>query len=342
MAMDVGDVPEQVGVVLELDGGADLLLRQVQDLIADRVQAVPRLRQRLVGVPFGCGGPIWVDDAGFDIRDHVRELECAAPGDETALLDTALAVVTAPLSWNAPLWSAVLVTGLEGGRAALVVVLHHVLADGIGGLAVLAHLVDPGSGPGDGPGDVGFPRPRPTTASLVRDASATKLQALRDVSRSWRLLRASTGAGGGLRPPRIAACSLNQKTGPQRRVAVVRAELAGLRAGAHRRGASTNDAVLVAVAGALRRVLTGRGEVVDSVVMTVPAAGSCPDHRGGRASVGGGRRGGARRQGGRDRATTHRPARLDLPATRRTRRLPLVHEPPAALPHAREPSARSC
>jgi hypothetical protein len=81
------------------------------------------------------------------------------------------------------------------------------------------------------------------------------------------------GAGGGLRPPRIAECSLNQQTGPQRRVAVVRAEHERLRAGAHRHGATTNDAVLVAVAGALRQVLAGRGEVVDSVVMTVPVAG---------------------------------------------------------------------
>ncbi len=34
-----------------------------------------------------------------------------------------------------------LVTGLADGAAALIFVLHHVLADGIGGLVVLARLV---------------------------------------------------------------------------------------------------------------------------------------------------------------------------------------------------------
>ena len=32
-----------------------------------------------------------------------------------------------------------------GGQAALILVLHHVLADGLGGLAVLAALADPGA-----------------------------------------------------------------------------------------------------------------------------------------------------------------------------------------------------
>ncbi|HEU4515200.1 MAG TPA: wax ester/triacylglycerol synthase domain-containing protein [Nocardioidaceae bacterium] len=271
LAMDIGDVPEQFGVVLELSG--HLTLARVRDLVGERIQAVPRLRQRLVGVPIGCGGPIWVDDAAFDIRRHVREVECRPPGDEQALLDTALALVMSPLSRSAPLWSAVLVPGLEGDRVALVVVLHHVLADGIGGLAVLAGLVDPGPGSTDR----AFPRPRPTGRNLLADALVAKARALGGVGRSWRLLRTSMGAGGGLRPPRIADTSLTQRTGPDRRVAVVRADYARLRAAAHRHGATTNDAVLVAVAGALRRVLEGRGERIESVVVTVPVSGRRTD-----------------------------------------------------------------
>jgi hypothetical protein len=62
---------------------------------------------------------------------------------------------------------------------------------------------------------------------------------------------------------------------------VVRVDLAAVRAAAHRHGATANDAVLVAVAGALRRVLLSRGEPVGTVVMTVPVsgrpAGSGPD-----------------------------------------------------------------
>lgn len=267
LAMDNGQVPEQFGVVLELDG--PLSLPRVRSLVADRIQAVPRLRQRLVSVPMGCGGPVWVDDEAFDIRQHVREVDCGAPGDEQALVDTALQLVTSPLRRETPLWSVSLVGALPGGRAALVVVLHHVLADGVGGLTILADLVDPGPGSHR----LWAPRPRPSNATLLTDALLAKGKALAGARGSWRLLSASMGAGGGWRPPRVADCSLVQQTGPRRRVTVVRAPYDEVRAAAHRQGATTNDAVLVAVAGALRTVLESRGETVDPVVVTVPVSG---------------------------------------------------------------------
>jgi WS/DGAT/MGAT family acyltransferase len=271
LAMDSGEVPEQFGVILLLDQDGGLDLAQARQLIAQRVPAVPRLRQRLIRAPFGCGGPIWVDDPHFDIRRHVRAVACREPGDESALLEAALAVIAAPLPRTAPLWSAVLITGLADGIA-VVLVLHHALADGVGGLAVLANLVD---APADRPAG-SFPRPAPTAASLARDAFGTRLQALRHIARSWQLLRASMGAGGGLRPPRATPCSLNQPTGPRRRLLVVRADLAALRAAAHRHGATANDAILVAVAGALHQVQKTRGEHVGTLVMTVPVSGRRP------------------------------------------------------------------
>jgi diacylglycerol O-acyltransferase len=162
LAMDSGAVPEQFGVILLLDRAAGFDLSGARRLIAERIPAVPRLRQRLIRTPFGCGGPIWVDDAGFDIGSHVRAVACGEPGDERALLDTALAVIATRPRRTAPLWSAVLVTGLADSRVALVLVLHHVLADGVGGLAVLANLLDSRA---DAPA-VCFPRPTPTAARL--------------------------------------------------------------------------------------------------------------------------------------------------------------------------------
>ncbi|WP_436498227.1 wax ester/triacylglycerol synthase domain-containing protein [Actinokineospora sp. HUAS TT18] len=269
LAMDTGRVPEQFGVVLRTDQVGPIDLTWIRQLLAERVPAVPRLRQRLFRVPLGCGGPIWVDDDAFDIRRHVRAVACSAPGDERALLDTAISVIATPLPRDAPVWSAVCVTGLSGGGFALVVVLHHVLADGVGGLAVLANLVDGVSvtTPND------FPRPRPTRGELARQALLDRLRALRRGRAVWRLLRASMSAGGGLRPPQAAPCSLVQRTGPRLAAAVVRVDLDTLRPVAHRHGATTNDALLVAVAGALHRVLTGRGESVDRLAIAVPVSG---------------------------------------------------------------------
>ncbi|WP_367325278.1 wax ester/triacylglycerol synthase domain-containing protein [Streptomyces sp. HUAS ZL42] len=272
LAMDTGEVPEQFGVVLRLGAADGIEVESVRRMIAARVPAVPRLRRRLVRVPFGCGGPVWADDPRFDVRNHVRAVRCSEPGDERALLDTALSLITNPLPRSAPLWSATVVTGLADGTGALVLVLHYVLADGVGGLAVLRHLVDaPYGAPGSG-----FPRPAPTTAALVRDAWENRLRAVRRTTASWRLLRASLRAGGGLRPPPAAPCSLNHRTGPRRRLVVVRADLTEMRAAAHPHDATVNDVVLVGVAGALRRMLLARGESVDTFVVTVPVSGRRP------------------------------------------------------------------
>lgn len=273
LAMDAGRVPEQFGVVLLLDDGEHLDLARVRELVELRVPAVPRLRQRLVPAPLGCGGPIWVDDATYDVAHHVREIPCREPGGEAELLDLAMALAEDPLPRARPLWRIVLVTGLTAGRRALVLVLHHVLADGIGGLEVLVNLADPGGRPVAVP----FPRPRPDRETLARDALHERLAGLRDVRRSWHLLRTSMSAGGGVHPPRAAPTSLNRPTSPLRTAGAVRVPLEPVRAAAHARGATTNDAVLVALAAALHRVLAVRGESVDRLIVTVPVSGRRAD-----------------------------------------------------------------
>lgn len=272
VAMDTGRVPQQFAVILVLDKSDDLNLSQLQKLISNRIRAVPRLRQRLIKVPPGCGRSVWVDDADFNVDRHVRAVACRAPGDEPALYDTALSVIMDPLPKDAPLWLIILINDLADGTAAVVVVLHHVLADGLGGVNVLAALLDPGAPPAA----VSFPREAPTRASLARDAWRTRLLGIRRAAGLWPSLRRSMFAGGGFRPARATPCSLVQQTGPHLRMTVVRLDRGLLRAAAHRNGATTNDAVLVAVAGALHQLLLSRGESIDPIAITVPVSGRRP------------------------------------------------------------------
>jgi diacylglycerol O-acyltransferase / wax synthase len=270
LAMDSGRVPQQIVAVLILGAGQDLDPSRATELIAERIAAIRRLRQRLVRVPPGCGRAIWVDDADFDLRRHLREVRCGDPGDERALLDLATSVVTEPLPRSRPLWSAVVVTGPAGNVVALMVVVHHVLVDGIGGLAVLANFVDHAASPASA---ATFPRRPPSAGHLAVDAFRERLRAVSRIPAAWHRLRVSMAAGGGLMPVRATPCSLVAPTGPRRRFAVVRAELAPLRAAARRHDGTVNDAVLTAVAGALQRVLTARGESVDTISIAVPVAG---------------------------------------------------------------------
>jgi hypothetical protein len=71
-----------------------------------------------------------------------------------------------------------------------------------------------------------------------------RLWAAARIPAALHALRAAFAAGGGVHPPRAAACSLVRSTGPRRRFAVARVDLAALRAAAHRHGGTVNDALL--------------------------------------------------------------------------------------------------
>lgn len=267
LSMDSGRVPEQFAVVLVMDAVIDA--RTAEQLLHERVRGLPRLRQRLVRTPPGCGRAIWIDDDVFDVRRHMRTVRCAEPGDDAALLGTVLPLVMQPLPRDRPLWRAGFVDGLAAGGTAVVLVVHHVLADGIGGLVVLDQLVDGGTfvpGPD-------MPRRAPPVIRLAADALSSRLRAVREIGVNWRRLRSAMAAGGGISPARAEPCSLIARTGDRRSAATVLADLAGLRETAHQYGGTVNAALLTAVAGALSTVLEQRGEKVPAIVVAVPVGG---------------------------------------------------------------------
>lgn len=264
-----GSVPEHVGAVLVLDAGRGVDVASAQRVLAERIRAVPRLRQRLVRPPFGCGRPLWVDDPDFDAGRHVRLRPCPAPGGEQALLDVAAAILSEPLPRSRALWAAVFVPDPVGGTVGLVLVLHHVLADGIDGMAILARLLD-----GAEPEPSGsFPRPFPTRRRLVAEAFRSRLQALGRYRGQGRALRRTPAAADATPARRAVACSLLHVTGPRRRFAVARTGLVALHAAGHRHGGTVNDVLLATVGGALHTLLEGRGEHVETFRVAVMVAG---------------------------------------------------------------------
>lgn len=263
-----GGAPEQIGVVLVLDAGPPDA-EHVHRVLVERIASVPRLRQRLRRLPPGLGRAMWVDDAGFDPARHLHRVRLPGPLDDDALLEIAAGAAGRRLPRSAPLWAATLVTGSTTDRIALVLVLHHAIADGIGGLAVLDRLLD-GDHPAPPPG---FPRPRPAAVRLAADAARGLVRVLPGVVRAARELPVVAAAGGGLHSPPVTPCSLLAPTGPRRRLAVARTDLAPLRAFAHRHGGTVNDVLLGAAAGALRTLLADRGESIGTIRIAVVVGG---------------------------------------------------------------------
>jgi WS/DGAT/MGAT family acyltransferase len=266
LASERGSTPMQVGAVLMLDTQAGLDPESLAEAIADRVRAVPRLRQRLVRVPWGCGRPVWVDDPDFTATGHFSAVRCPSPGGESAVLQVAAEMLVTRLPRDRPLWTARLVTGCGEGEAALILVFHHVLADGMGGLAVLASLVDGAAAVPDSP----FPRPMPSRFRLAADAARDVTRGFAQLPTALRRLRVAMSQ---LRPVAgmsPARCSLNTPTGQRRGFATVRVDLGQTLGAAHAHQATVNDVVLAAIAAALHRLLEARGEQVDELVISVP------------------------------------------------------------------------
>lgn len=269
LAADLGgQIPARVGAVLLLSGGKYVDLDGVERLLAERINAIPRLCQRLVRTPFGCGRPVWVDDAVFDPADQIERRSCPNHGTDSALLNFAVAISVEPMPSNRPEWRAVVVTGLAGDRVAVVLVVSHVLADGVGGLAVLQRLFDSTSPSST----IRRPRPAPSTLVLAQDALVGRLRALRRLPGTARSIRAAFGSAGGLRSAAATECSLLGPTGRRRRIAIARIELDKLHDVAHANGATINDLLLAAVSTSLTALLATRGEQLATVAITIPVS----------------------------------------------------------------------
>jgi diacylglycerol O-acyltransferase / wax synthase len=265
-----------------LDSSGQLRLDALRAHLERRLHQAPRLRQVLHRPRLGLGPPVWVDDAGFDIRRHVRARAIRAPGDEPTLLDACSELNEPPLDRSRPLWELWVLTGIADGRVGLLIRLHHAVADGIAALALFGAFLDTTP---DAPAAIGprwVPIRAPAARELLADnlrrraaAVATALSRLRQPAVPIHRLSTLLGQvrqllGEGL-TPRV---SLNRPVGQHRRLLFVRADLERAKEVAHAHGAKVNDVVLAAIAGGAQRLLDARGELKPGLVLKVSVATS--------------------------------------------------------------------
>jgi diacylglycerol O-acyltransferase len=273
LAVETPARPIHLGILAVLDGRAlldpagRLRLADIRRGIDGRVATMPELRAVVFRPGRLAGRPLWVDDRAFRIDAHVSEVALPPPGDEAALLALVERLMAPLLDRSRPLWRISFVTGLEGGRVGLLVVLHHALADGMTAMRMVRSLLGPPmSSAGPGPRDVPVPVAPPTWGQLVRDDIRSTIGSALRLARpaTWRLVAgvarsASQASSLARHSPRS---SLNAPVGPRRRLATMRLDLAVARRVARLRGCGVNDVVLTLVAGGLRALLDARGEPI--------------------------------------------------------------------------------
>src|SRR5262245_60293657 len=99
------------------------------------VTAIPRLRQRVESAK---PRPRWVDVDAVDLERHFVERDHAGTGSMSDVQAFAQQWVREPFDRSHPQWGLALVRGLREGRAAIVIKVHHAIADGIGLVLMLA------------------------------------------------------------------------------------------------------------------------------------------------------------------------------------------------------------
>lgn len=254
----------------------------VKHLIESRIDSLPPFRRRVVRVPFGMHHPLWVEDPGFDLDFHVRQVAVPAPGGPRELAAFVGEVASWPLDRDRPLWQMWVAEGLEHGHVALIAKVHHAAIDGASGVEVLASLVDlepilvtpPKTDEvvqwhaDRVPSDVEM-----IGASLVSIARQPMRMARAVVHLGKSLARLGTRlrnetvhTGVPFTAPRL---SWNVMISPHRQVAFSTISLDDVKVVKDAYGATVNDVVLAALSGAFRRYFIERDELPDRPLVAV-------------------------------------------------------------------------
>lgn len=269
-------------------------LDQVPDWerLARRVEAgtrlVPRLRQRVAQPLARISVPQWVTDDDFDLHWHLRRVSAPTPGDDATVLELARVEAMTGFDRTRPLWTYTLVDGLAGGRAALIMKLHHSLTDGVGAVRLTPVLFDASRRPAfePHPDEAGTGKhPALLPASLARTATTltglvgrtargalpAALHVLSDPVGTARVITGTVGSIAATVAPVFDILSpVMRDRGLGRHLDVVTVALVDLKRAARRAGVTVNDAFLAGVAGGMRYYHEAHDKHVDELRVTMP------------------------------------------------------------------------
>lgn len=273
-----------VAAVLEFDQPLDL--ERLRVTLEVRLLRFRRFRQRVIWRG-ALNTPYWEDDPHFDIRAHLHRLALPVPGDQATLQQAISALISSPLDRSKPLWQMHILEHYAGGGCALLVRIHHAIADGIALIYVLLSLMD------EGP-EAPWPTPLAETArrqrgwnpltSLMQPAAAalatTQEWARQAVNQGYDMVMQPAKAlelarsAGDLTATAAHMLSLGPDTPSVLKGPLATAKKAAwsapiplevVKAMGRRRDATVNDVLLTIFTGALRAYLAGRGEPVDTL-----------------------------------------------------------------------------
>lgn len=252
----------------------------LRSTLAQRIGTCPRLVQRLRRRPFDLGPPQWVDDPDFNLARHVTHIALPRPGDDQELFKLVAHVMSSQLNRNSPLWEMWVIEGLGDDRWAILMKVHHCIADGIATMHLFGGLCDNGMGNSFAGHIRAAKEPEPPRLGLTGPGinPVTWMTGLRNTSAAATTAATSVARGtaelmAGVMSP-AASSSLNGSLSSLRRYGVARVALDDIKLVCRTFDVTVNDVALAALTESYRALLNRRGEQPrpDSLRTLVPVS----------------------------------------------------------------------
>ncbi|NMT62273.1 WS/DGAT/MGAT family O-acyltransferase [Marinobacter orientalis] len=136
LRMDTPENPMMICGILALD--RPLSISRLRRTLENRFLCFQRFRQRVVD---DGDRAYWQDDPLFHIDNHLHQIALPGKADKAELQKLASDLNSTSLDFRRPLWQMHYIDNYEGGSA-LVVRIHHCIADGISLVRVMLSLTD--------------------------------------------------------------------------------------------------------------------------------------------------------------------------------------------------------
>nr|WP_030880053.1 wax ester/triacylglycerol synthase family O-acyltransferase [Streptomyces sp. NRRL B-24051] len=253
--------PMHLGALAVFDPAPGASAPQLLDLLGARAAAIPRLRMRVRDVLLPVGGAAWFTDKDFEVQRHVTRVVLPEGDFLTEAGRLAGELMEQPLGRGLPPWRMYLLDSPGDGPFAVLVKLHHALADGMRAVAIGAGIFDQIASAGAGRGAVNRRTPVPPRSWLPGpyEVAGMARERLGEVGRAL-------GVGASVvRASRLdlrATTALAARSSGTRRLATAELDAATVQRIRRTEGGTANDVLLAVVAGALRRWMLERGEAL--------------------------------------------------------------------------------
>ncbi|WP_329073671.1 wax ester/triacylglycerol synthase family O-acyltransferase [[Kitasatospora] papulosa] len=253
--------PMHLGALAVFDPAPGVSAPQLLDLLGARAAAIPRLRMRVRDVLLPVGGAAWFTDKDFEVQRHVTRVVLPEGDFLTEAGRLAGELMEQPLGRGLPPWRMYLLDSPGDGPFAVLVKLHHALADGMRAVAIGAGIFDQIASAGADRGAVNRRTPVPPRSWLPGpyEVAGMARERLGEVGRAL-------GVGASVvRASRLdlrATTALAARSSGTRRLATAELDAATVQRIRRTEGGTANDVLLAVVAGALRRWMLERGETL--------------------------------------------------------------------------------